>query len=38
MRLTRVLLADDHSILLEAFRGLLEPEYDVVGTVTDGRQ
>jgi len=33
---TRVLIADDHAILLEAFKRLLEPEYDVVGTVTDG--
>lgn len=33
----RILLADDHAILLEAFRALLEPEFDVVGTVTDGR-
>jgi DNA-binding NarL/FixJ family response regulator len=34
---TRVLLADDHTLLLEAFRGLLEPEFEVVGTVGDGR-
>lgn len=33
----RILLADDHAILLEAFKALLEPEYDVVGMVTDGR-
>jgi DNA-binding NarL/FixJ family response regulator len=33
----RILLADDHAILLEAFRALLEPEFEVVGTVTDGR-
>lgn len=33
----RVLLADDHILLLEAFRRLLEPECDVVGTVADGR-
>jgi DNA-binding NarL/FixJ family response regulator len=30
-------MADDHLMLLEAFRTLLEPEFDVVGTVTDGR-
>jgi len=30
-------MADDHLLLLEAFKALLEPEYDVVGTVTDGR-
>ena len=33
----RILIADDHAILLEAFRALLEPEFEVVGTVTDGR-
>jgi len=33
----RILLADDHAMLLEAFKALLEPEFDVVGTVTDGR-
>lgn len=38
MRRPRILLADDHAILLEAFKKLLEPEYDVVGTVSDGRE
>lgn len=33
----RLLLADDHAILLDAFKRLLEPQYAVVGTVTDGR-
>jgi DNA-binding NarL/FixJ family response regulator len=33
----RILLADDHALLLEAFKKLLEPAYHVVGTVTDGR-
>ena len=33
----RVLLADDHTLLLEAFEKLLEPEYSVVGAVSDGR-
>src|SRR5215475_1214474 len=33
----RVMLADDHTILLEAFRKLLEPHFEVVGTVSDGR-
>jgi DNA-binding NarL/FixJ family response regulator len=37
MNRPRVLLADDHTLLLEAFRKLLEPECDVVGTATDGR-
>jgi DNA-binding NarL/FixJ family response regulator len=30
-----VLLADDHTLVLEAFKKLLEAEFDVVGTVTD---
>jgi DNA-binding NarL/FixJ family response regulator len=33
----RVLLADDHALLLGAFEKLLTPECEVVGTVTDGR-
>lgn len=37
MKLPRVVLADDHTLLLEAFRKLLEPTCDVVATVADGR-
>ena len=33
----RVLLADDHTLLLEAFEKLLEQDYTVVGAVSDGR-
>ena len=33
----RVLLADDHTLLLGAFEKLLEHEYTVVGAVSDGR-
>ena len=33
----RVLLADDHTLLLGAFRKLLEPECEVVGAVENGR-
>lgn len=33
----RLMIADDHTILAEAFRKLLEPYYDVVATVPDGR-
>jgi DNA-binding NarL/FixJ family response regulator len=33
----RIMLADDHTILLEAFKALLEPEFEVVGMVSDGR-
>jgi len=31
-----VLLADDHSLVIEGLRRVLEPEFDVVGAVTDG--
>jgi len=34
----RVLLADDHSIVAEGLRSLLEREYDVIGIVRDGRE
>jgi len=34
----RVLLADDHRIVVEGLRGLLEPEFELVGIVEDGRQ
>lgn len=37
MKLPRVMLADDHTILLEAFRRLLEGKCEVVGAVSDGR-
>jgi DNA-binding NarL/FixJ family response regulator len=33
----RILMADDHVMLLEAFKALLEPDCEVVGSVTDGR-
>ena len=33
----RILMADDHLMLLEAFKALLQSDFDVVGTVTDGR-
>jgi len=33
----RLLLADDHSLLCEGLRGLLEPDNEVVGVVHDGR-
>lgn len=34
----RVVLADDHELLLDAFVRLLEPKCDVVGTAINGRQ
>jgi DNA-binding NarL/FixJ family response regulator len=37
MRRPRILLADDHRLLREAFAQLLEPDCDVVGAVADGR-
>jgi DNA-binding NarL/FixJ family response regulator len=33
----RVLLADDHKIILNGLRSLLEPEFELVGKVEDGR-
>jgi DNA-binding NarL/FixJ family response regulator len=33
----RVLLADDHALLLGAFEKLLADEFDIVGQVSDGR-
>ena len=33
----RVLLADDHTLILSAFEKLLTPECEVVGQVSDGR-
>jgi DNA-binding NarL/FixJ family response regulator len=33
----RILIADDHQILAEGLRSLLEPEFEVVGVVADGR-
>ena len=35
--LPRILIADDHTLVAEACRKLLESEYDVVGTVSNGR-
>jgi DNA-binding NarL/FixJ family response regulator len=37
MALPRVILADDHTIIVEAFSKLLEGHFDVVATVSDGR-
>jgi DNA-binding NarL/FixJ family response regulator len=36
MKKTRILLADDHAMICAGFQKLLEPEYEVVGTVGDG--
>jgi len=37
MTRTRVLIADDHNLVAELCKKLLEPEYEVIGTVGDGR-
>ena len=37
MKKPRVLLADDHQIMLEGLKSLLGGEFEVVGTVEDGR-
>jgi DNA-binding NarL/FixJ family response regulator len=37
MRRPRVLLADDHQMLVDALKSVLEPRCEVVGSVTDGR-
>jgi DNA-binding NarL/FixJ family response regulator len=37
MKLTRVLLADDHPLTLEGLRAFLAPHIQSIGTVTDGR-
>lgn len=35
---TRVILADDHQLILDALKKLLEPEFAVVGTFGDGHE
>jgi DNA-binding NarL/FixJ family response regulator len=37
MKKPRLLLADDHRIVLEGLRGLLEPEFEIAGVAADGR-
>jgi DNA-binding NarL/FixJ family response regulator len=32
-----VLIADDHTLVVEAFKKLIEPNFEVVGTVSNGR-
>lgn len=33
----RILIADDHTLMLEGYRLMLEPEFEMVGTVEDGQ-
>jgi DNA-binding NarL/FixJ family response regulator len=37
MKKPRVLLADDHKIVIEGLKNLLSDEFEIVGTVEDGR-
>jgi DNA-binding NarL/FixJ family response regulator len=37
MRRPKIILADDHTLVVEALQALLQNEFDVVGTVSDGR-
>src|ERR1043165_5971091 len=36
MKRPRVILADDHTLMLDALKNLLEPEFEVVGIFADG--
>ena len=38
MKRIRILLADDHTLFCSLLRDLLEPEYEVVGSVSDGKE
>ncbi len=38
MKKPRILLADDHKIVVEGLRSLLEAEFELVGAAADGRQ
>jgi DNA-binding NarL/FixJ family response regulator len=38
MKKPRIVIADDHTLIVEAFKNLLEPEFDIIATVSDGRR
>jgi DNA-binding NarL/FixJ family response regulator len=38
MKRTRLILADDHTLLIDAVKRMLEPEYEVVATFSDGEK
>lgn len=38
MKPIRVVIADDHTLVLEAFRQMLTPDVDVIGTAVNGRE
>jgi DNA-binding NarL/FixJ family response regulator len=37
MKRARIILADDHTLMLEGIRSILAPHYDIVAEVSDGR-
>ena len=37
MKRKRILLADDHKFITEGLKNLLEPDFDVIGIVSDGK-
>jgi DNA-binding NarL/FixJ family response regulator len=37
MKRPRIILADDHTLIVDAIKNLLQPEFEVVGTFADGR-
>lgn len=38
MKRTRIIIADDHTLVADTIRNLLEPEFEVVGTFADGQE
>jgi DNA-binding NarL/FixJ family response regulator len=38
MKRARVILADDHNLLIDTFKAFLEPHFEVVGTFANGHQ
>lgn len=38
MKKARIILADDHTLLLDALKNLVEPEFEVVALCSDGRE
>jgi DNA-binding NarL/FixJ family response regulator len=38
MKRPRIVLADDHTLILDSLKNLLEPEFDVVGLFADGHE
>lgn len=37
MQRPKLLIADDHTIVVDGLRNILEPDFEIVGTVNDGR-